>query len=329
MRAWVGLSAGALQLHVDAAGARYPLRIDPLIQQVKLGGEKHGSGRFGISVQLSGDGSTALVGEPRASSEVGAAWVFARTGSTWSEQGELRGSGKFAGFFGRSVALSGDGSTALVGEPGHAANTGAAWVFVRTGTEWSLGEVVEGEGEVGAAQFGSRVTLSADGHTALVAGIADSSYAGAVWVFTGSGSNFKQIAELTGGGESGAAQFGRGLALSSDGTTALISGPRDSGRTGAAWMFARSGSTWTQQAELKGSEEGGKGQFGGAAALSSSGNTALIGGHEDVGGVGAAWVFQREGTSWSQQGPSSRRAMRAAPPPSAARPRSARTGTSR
>jgi hypothetical protein len=82
------------------------------------------------------------------------------------------------------------------------------------------------------------------------------------------------------------------VALSSDGNTALMGAPGDNGEVGAAWVFTRSGSTWTQQgAKLTGSGEIGKGFFGESAALSSDGNTALIGGLFDNGEVGAAWVF--------------------------------------
>ena len=63
---------------------------------------------------LSADGDTALIGGPAADEEDGAAWVFTRSGSTWTQQQKLTG----AEHFGFSVALSGDGDTALVGGPG-------------------------------------------------------------------------------------------------------------------------------------------------------------------------------------------------------------------
>ena len=78
-------------------GARYPLRIDPFIQQgSKLtGGGESGDGQFGYSVALSGDGNTALIGGPGDNGNVGAAWVFTRSGSTWKQQGaKLTGFGE-------------------------------------------------------------------------------------------------------------------------------------------------------------------------------------------------------------------------------------------
>jgi trimeric autotransporter adhesin len=116
---------------------------------------------------------------------------------------------------------------------------------------------------------------------------------------------FQQGPKITGsvtGGEIGNGEVGRAVALSSDGNTALIGGPNDNGKVGAAWVFTRSGSTWTQAARLTGGGESGKGSFGSSVALSSDGNTALIGGGTDNPSVGAAWVFTRSGSTWTQQG---------------------------
>jgi FG-GAP repeat protein len=167
------------------------------------------------------------------------------------------------------------------------------------------GSKLTGGEETGEGRFGRTVAVSADGDTALVGGPRDSSEAGAVWVFTRSGSTWTQQAKLIGGEESGAGHFGRGVALSADGNTALIGAPNDESG-GAAWVFTRSGSTWTQQAKLTGAGESGSGWFGQSVALSANGDTALIGGYVDHSDTGAAWVFERSeagaGATWEQQG---------------------------
>jgi len=117
---------------------------------------------------------------------------------------------------------------------------------------------------------------------------------------------------LTGsGGTHGIGLFGRALALSADGNTALVGDPSDNSSStfpysgvGAAWVFTRSGSKWTQQGpKLTGAGEAGRAEFGASVALSADGNTALIGGWFDHGEKGAAWVFTRSGSNWTQQGP--------------------------
>ena len=114
----------------------------------------------------------------------------------------------------------------------------------------------------------------------------------------------QQGGKLTGSGEIGEGEFGNSVALSAEGKDALLGGPGDRGEhVGAAWVFTRTGTTWTQQGEkltAKSGEEigegevGGKGQFAYSVALSPDGNTALIGAPNDNDGVGAAWIFTRD-----------------------------------
>ena len=318
LHSWLQLDRGRLLLRVDAAGARYPLRIDPVIQQ----GEKLtatgdiGTGRFGYAVALSGDGKTALIGARYKSPDAGAAWVFTRSGSSWTQQGGKlvgtghTGAGEFAhvgeGEFGESVALSADGDTALIGGPTDNSRKGAAWMFTRSGGVWTQqGEKLTGTGEAEKSEFGESVALSADGATALIGGWRDNSGQGAAWVFTRSGSTWVQQGEkLTGAGEVEEGKFGFSVALSEHGDTALIGGRADNGGKGAAWVFTRSGGVWSQQGEklTGGEEETGEGEFGESVALSGDGDTALIGGRGDNGRKGAAWVFTRSGSTWTQQG---------------------------
>ena len=288
-------------------------------QQAKLvapAAEEGTGGVFGTSVALSAEGNTALIGAPENNGGVGTAFVFTRTSGTWTQQGKgLTGGGEGStGQFGRSVALSAEGNTALIGGPtnnpgvGNFIHAGAAWVFTRTSGVWTQqGEKLVGQGqgeETGEGEFGFSVALSADGNTALIGARGDNSFIGAAWVFTRtSGVWSLQSKKLTGGAESGTGEFGEAVALSGEGGIALIGGPGDSEGVGAAWVFVRSGSTWTQQgAKLTGGGESGPGAFGEAVALSAEGTTALIGGPDDHEGVGAAWLFTRSGATWSQLG---------------------------
>ena len=310
LHSWLALDGRLLLVHVDASGARYPLQIDPFVQQGgKLTGEKEsGDGWFGYSVALSSNGNTALIGGPFDAEVTGAVWVFTRSGSAWNQQAELTGGGEQtgAGDFGESVALSSDGNTALIGGIEDNGFVGAAWVFTRASEKWTQqGSKLTGTGESGKGHFGSSVALSSDGNTALIGGSNDNSETGAAWVFTRSAEKWtQQGGKLTGKkAESGAGEFGESLALSSDGNTALIGGPGDNIFVGAAWVFTRSSEKWTEQGgKLTGGEEIPDAEFGQRVALSGDGNTALIGGGSDNSRVGAAWVFTRSSEEWTQQG---------------------------
>jgi hypothetical protein len=262
-----------------------------------------GEGRFGESVAVSADGSTALIGAPRDGSS-GAVWVFTRSGSTWTQQGAKLTGKEGGGFFGDDVALSADGNTALIGAP---SGVGAAYVFTRSDETWSQqGGKLAGAGESAESSLGSSVALSADGSTALIGapcGFGAKHCVAAAWVFTRSGESWtQQGSKLTGAGESAEGEFGSSVALSGNGDTALIGAPRESERHGAAYVFTRSGETWTQQGAklLAGDDE--YGEFGDSVALSGNGNTALIGEPWDDGIAGAAWLFTRSGETWTQDG---------------------------
>jgi hypothetical protein len=315
---------GTLLLRVDTAHARFPVTVDPLIAQEArpMPSGEDGEGRFGFSIALSADGTTALIGAPGEDGFSGAAWVFTREGSAWKQQGsklkapaepgeveeaQCAGEASQCGF-GRSVALSADGDTALVGAPRADGARGAAWVFTRAGATWSqFGERLTGSAEAnGNGSFGRSVALSADGDTALVGAPRDSSLRGAAWTFTRSDTGFVQAGGvLSAEEELGSGYFGRSVALSADGTTALIGAPGDDGYLGAAWAYARSGAAWIPEGgKLTGGEqEAGAGRLGTSVALSAAGDTALIGARTDDDGVGAAWVFARGGPAWTQQGP--------------------------
>jgi hypothetical protein len=137
--------------------------------------------------------------------------------------------------------------------------------------------------------------LSAEGNTALIGGYTDNGDAGAVWVFTRSGGTWtQQGTKLVGSGASANAKQGASVALSTDGNTSLIGAPKNNTGAGAAFVFTRSGSTWTQQgAKLNGSGAIGSASQGDWVALSGDGNTALSGGTADNSGSGAVWVFTR------------------------------------
>ena len=148
------------------------------------------------------------------------------------------------------------------------------------------------------------MSLSADGNTAIVGGWADNSSAGAAWVWTRSGGAWtQQGTKLVGSGAGGPAYQGNSVSLSADGNTAIVGGPLDNNYAGAAWVWTRSGGVWTQQGpRLVGSGAVGFAEQGLSVSLSADGNTAIVGGFQDNGAAGAAWVWTRSGGVWTQQG---------------------------
>lgn len=257
--------------------------------------------RFGKSLALSHDGSTALIGGPHSDEGQGAAWVFTRRESGWEMVQKLTVPANSApDRFGRSVALSGDGSTALVGAPADSNERGSAWTFSYSGSTWSVQQQLTGSEEIGAGAFGRSVALSSNGQVALVGGPADAATKGAAWGFTRTGASWSET-KLTGAGESAQARFGYSVALSGDGTTALIGAPYDGSEDqGAAATFTHTETTWTEQAPKLAIGEA-DALFGYAVALSGDGAHALIGAPRAQVPNGAAWTYtRRSDNAWGE-----------------------------
>lgn len=294
-------------LFAIAGPALVASQSDPLNGSKLVGNDVVAPAEEGWSVALSADGNTAIVGGAADNKLAGAAWIYVRSGNGWVQQGsKLVGNGTIgtAGQ-GITVALSADGNTAIVGGPYDDKSTGAAWIYVRNGDAWSQqGSKLVGTGAVGSARQGASVALSGNGNTAIVGASGDHSYTGAIWVYVRSGGSWTQQGnKLVGTGAAGHAGQGAAVALSDDGNTALVGGPADNAGTGAAWVYIRQGSSWTQQGnKLAGVGAVGKAQQGDSVALSANGDIAIVGGPGDDSFAGAAWIYNRNGGVWTQQG---------------------------
>jgi hypothetical protein len=276
------------------------------LQQMLTADDGQAGDCFGWSVALSGD--TALVGAPDATVGTvlvqGAAYVFTRSGASWTQEQKLTGGdGVTMAEFGYSVALAGD--TALIGarwdDADAAYRQGAAYVFTRAGAVWTRQQqLIAGDGAAGDA-FGSSVALSGD--VALVGAPShdvDSNIdQGAAYVFTGSGASWLQGSELVEGTSGDASDaFGSSVALCGD--TALVgaySATVNGSQLGAAYVFSRSSASWALQQRLTGAVAGSR--FGYSVALAA--DTALIG--APSAGQVCAYSLAPSGSTWVSAAP--------------------------
>jgi hypothetical protein len=399
-----------VRLLVDERTARYPITIDPIAHQAYLkasntGGESPGNGDgdgFGWSVAISGntvvvgayfEGSNATGVNAAASGGTGtqadnsargsgAAYVFTRNGTTWSQQAYLKASNTEAyDSFGWSVAISVD--TVVVGAINEASNatgvnatvsggtgtqadnsapgSGAAYVFTRNGTSWSQQAYLKASNTGTIDQFGSSVAVSGDiiivgayGESSNATGInaavsggtgtqADNSaaFSGAAYVFTRTTGVWSQEAYLKASNTGEDDNFGYSVAVAGDtavvgaygddsnatGVNAAVSGgtgtqaDNSADLSGATYVFVRGDGVWSQQAYLKASNTGASDQFGWSVAINGDSlvvgalneasnatgvNAALLGGagtqaDNSASGSGAAYVFKRSGGLWVQE----------------------------
>ena len=322
---------------------------------------------FGGSAAISGD--TVVVGAPHEDSDAtgvngdqsknlasdsGAAYVFVRSGTNWSQQAYLKASNTGANdLFGYVVAISGD--TIVVSAPLEASSAtgvngnqsdnsmpvaGAVYVFVRAGTNWTQQAYVKasntgaGDGfSIGLAISGDTLVVGADGEASNATEVNgnqnnnSASWAGASYIFVRSGTNWSQQAYLKASNAKADAEFGGSVSVSGD-TVVVGAHKEDSDGigvngsqsnataedSGAAYIFVRSGTNWIQQAYLKASNRDVADEFGDQVAVSgdmvvvstggeSSNATGVNGDQNDNSApiAGAAYVFVRNGTNWTQQ----------------------------
>jgi IPT/TIG domain-containing protein/FG-GAP repeat protein len=301
------LSGRTVLLRINDRAARYPLVIDPFVQQgAKLTGDGAGLAResFGTSVAVSADGSTALVGAP--GDVFGAAYVFIRSGDGWRRQGrKLVPLDPFPsiGFtqFGSSVALSANGNVALIGGSGDSVNPGGAWVFARPPTSEALPDPWRQQGDklVGdqnGSGFGWSVALSGDGSIGLIG--APLKGQGKAWIFLRAGA---LIPLKPGKLLCTPCRFGSSVALSADGSTALVGAPGDQDGVGAVQTFVKDATSWVNGPNVAPTTLSGVKGLGASVSIADDGATALAGGPGTDNAAGAAWLFTRSGLSWTQR----------------------------
>lgn len=255
--------------------------------------------RFSWSVDVSGD--TIIVGAARdgdSGADSGAAYVYEWSGTSWTEQEKLAPPALVAGdFFGGGVAISGD--TLVVGATGD--GPGSAHVFVRSGMSWThQAELVQDTPGSPFDAFGGRLAI--DGDTIVVGVPNENTFVtggGAIYVFVRSGASWSQQAHFA----PGDVAFGDGFggAVSVDGDT-LLAGAHDDdsagNERGAAYVFVRSGTSWTQEAELFASDGANHDAFGFSVAV--QGDVAYVGAVVSEASTGSCYRFARTGTVWTE-----------------------------
>lgn len=306
---------GSIRIEVDDEGARYPIVVDPLLyatsEATLLAAGAAMSDTFGNSVAISDDGTRALVGalgdDTAGGTDWGSARVFVRSGSSWIEEATLVGEPSF----GSSVALSADGTRALVGAFG---NAGSASVFLRTGTSWAEEAVLRASGGVVGDYFGIGVDLTPDGTRAVVGAFRDdvgsATDAGSARVFVRTGTTWVEEGTLTAPGGAANDYFGRAVALSADGSRVIVGAEGDDtaggSSAGSSHVFVRTGSTWAHEAMLVAPDGATNDELGYSVALSADASRALVGARQHdapgaVDGAGSARMFVRTGSTWTQE----------------------------
>jgi hypothetical protein len=288
---------------VDVAEPEYEL-VRKLTASDGSAGDAFGYGRVAV------DGDTAVIAardDDDNGPDSGSAYVFTRSGGSWSQEAKLTAQDGAAGdYFGQSVAVQ--EGTVLVGswrDDDKGMDSGSVYVFRRSDGSWQQQtKLVAPDGDAGDS-FGVGVSLHGD--TAVVGANNDDdkgTSSGSAYVFRRSGESWSFEAKLTASDGSPGDVFGSSEAVAIDSDTILIGAYRAENGTdsGAAYVFSRSNGSWQQQAKLTAGDAAAGDFFG--ASVELDGDTAIVGANQDDDSgtnSGSVYVFSRSNGSWQQQ----------------------------
>jgi hypothetical protein len=258
---------------------------------------------FGDDVDL--DGDVAVVGadlDDDKGDEAGSAFVFRRSGQTWKQEAQLFSPVASSGDrFGDSVAI--DGKTIVVGAPqtdSAGSNSGSAFVFVESGGVWNDEATLEANDADADDNFGGRVAL--DGDTAIVGAFGNDDAggsSGSAYIFTRSGSTWNQEAKLTANDAAQNDFFGSAVDVWRDLAVVGARGNDDGGSSsGSAYVFERSGSSWSQVQKLLPDDPTNGRSFGYSVAVEAE--KVIVSGDGSTGNDEPHYVyaFERGGQNW-------------------------------
>ena len=311
--------------HNDSIGAAYIFVRSggTWIEQAKLTPSNNISrGQFGYSVSISGDGNTAVVGAWEASVEsagqTGVVYVFSRSNGSWSEEAQLFDPNDLGNtYLGISVDISSDGNTIVAGRYRDQIidlEAGSAEIYIRSGGIWSLQSKLLASDGTRYDRFGNSVSISSDGNKIVVGASYDSVNTdpfrnqGSAYIFekpisgwplyTGPANTaLNETIKLIASDGDADDHFGISVSISGDGSKVIIGAHRENHngtRSGSAYLFVHSGSTWIEQTKLIAFDGASYDYFGNSVGISSDGNIAIIGAYGDDGvdfSTGSAYVF--------------------------------------
>ena len=275
------------------------------LYQSKLSGSNLVSGNFGLRSAISDNGDTILVGSYRDSNSNniydGSVYHFSKIDDIFYLNSKITGIRENYAFFGRSVSLNGSGDIALIsayGEDINSQNVGAAYLFNKVNNNWILRKKVTGSINPNN-WFGNELVLNESGNIGFVAAIDDSRYgetgAGAVYVYTGIGSNFDYQTTITGAIQSGA-YFGTSLSIDKSGNTLIVGAYGENDFSGAAYIYTGNGITWNLNTKISGNQT--SGLFGLSVSIDKNGDYIAIGAPRENEYSGRVFLYKKNGANW-------------------------------
>ncbi|MFT6081633.1 MAG: hypothetical protein ACJAQZ_003706 [Planctomycetota bacterium] len=292
-------------------------------ERAVLNGSAQSGGAFGRALDL--DGDTLVVGDISATvsgvSNSGGAFVFTRSGTTWTERAALSASntvstpafayGTRVVINGNTIAVSSAGDRSSIGGinsvPNQSGiNYGAVYVYTGSANNWTEQAYIKPQNMSGVGAFGLAIAMDSN---RLVVGSAGSPESGSnsdrAWIFRRDGTAWSEETIIAGNNTSAGDNFGINVAIQGDmiavgayqeqsSTSGTNPGSNNSSSaSGAVYVFERGPSSWSQRVFLKASNSSADAWFGISVALSDK-ELAVGSSAQDsiASNSGAAYVFR-------------------------------------
>ena len=282
---------------------------------------------IGNFVDVSADGNTVVASTKKrygttGNYSFGGVYIWTRSGTTWSVEatlqptkagaGDQTGSSSYAFQYGWNACISDDGNTVAFSSRSVLTDH-ETHVYTRSGTTWTLEQIIIPTGQINSPRAMYASAISGDGNTLAIGGYDSNSNAyvggtGAIFVYTKSGTTWTFQQVLQASDRQDQTQLGYACELSTDGNYLIGGALRDKDATtthvGAAYIFNRSGSTWTQQAKLKPSNLTSSANFGQLVDMSSNGDYVVVSAPQDFAPnnhAGSIYIYHRSGSTWTLQ----------------------------
>ena len=276
---------------------------------------------LGMSVAINNAGTRLIAGAPDSAASgvfaAGKAYVFLRTGTSWAEEAILMAADRsVSASFGYSVAMDSLADRVAVGsqnaDPATTTDAGSVYIFIRSGSIWTESATIAAADLAANDHFGYAVALTSSGDRLIVgAPHADPSAlgsAGKVYIFSRSGTVWTQEAMLTASNLAANAVYGSSVDIDSLGDRIVVGAwgakPGALNSAGSAYVYLRTGTSWTEETIITASDVAAESRFGSSVAISDSGAKITIGAsYANVSATvdaGQFYLYERTGTSWAE-----------------------------
>lgn len=254
----------------------------------------------GWSIAIADDGNRIISGSPNSNNRIGSVYIFSKNDGEWIKENIVANDYEEYPEQGNAVDISADGNTIVFSGPFDKSG-GSVWVHDKINDNWVKYPKLSATNQIGISEFGSDISISANGKILAIGGSKDDDGVGATWIYNKYEDRWLPLCKLIGSNYIGKSFQGSSISLSSNGNTLAVGAMGDNNDIGATWIFNNDGDDWVEKIKLIGSNYTGS-MVGQGCSVSVNDDTLAVGGLHNNDGDGAVWIFRKnEENEWKEE----------------------------